>query len=85
MNLYWWPFVYGMLGGFGAVGTAWFIDRKRRRRNRQAFTAILAARRAIDRSDYMAALYLLQCATSLMCNEDPAPITTFAYPPMPDD
>lgn len=85
MSGFWVAFLYGMLGGFGAVGTLWFLDRHRRRRRRMAFTAVLAARRAVDRSDLMGALYLLQCASSLMCNEDPAPITTFAYPPMPDD
>lgn len=81
----WWPFVCGLLGGLGAVATSLFADRHRRRRRRQAFAAILAARRAIDRDDSMAALYLLHCATELMLNTDPAPIATFAYPPMPDD
>lgn len=85
MNFHWWPFVYGMLGGMGAVTTVWVADRHRRRRRHQALEAVMAARRAIDRDEHMAALYLLQCATSLMLNEDPAPITTFGYPPMPDD
>lgn len=86
---FWGAFLYGVLGGFGAVGTAWFVDRGRRRRHRQAFVAVLAARRALDRRDDAnaadAASWLLECAATLMTNRDPESVTTFAYPLLPDD